>query len=220
MLFRSASLPGTAAWSWRFVEIDDVVVDTWRAYARPVEVGPGLVVCPAWVEPPARPGDVVLAIEPGSTFGLGDHPTTVLSLRALLGMVRPGDRVLDVGCGSGVLGIAAARFGAASVTCIDIAPAAVPVTLDNARRNGVEVEVSTTPLGQVDGEFDVVVANILAPALVDLAPHLRRVTRRVLIISGVLDGRYDHVVEALAPMPPVDVDVLDGWAAVSLRACT
>ncbi|MFZ9628686.1 MAG: 50S ribosomal protein L11 methyltransferase [Ilumatobacteraceae bacterium] len=216
---RAASTAPSSAWAWRLVEIDASVADTWREFARPVDVAPGLVVCPAWVDPGPRPGDEVLFVEPGSTFGLGDHPTTVLSLRALMGMVRPGDRVLDVGCGSGVLAIASMRFGAAAAVGIDIAPAAVPITLDNARRNGVDVAVSTTPLEAVDDAFDVVVANILAPTLVDLAPYLRRVTRRVLIISGVLDGRYDHVLEALAPMSPVDVEVLDGWAAIALRAC-
>ena len=214
-----AALPATTAWDARFVDVDERVADTWREFAQPVDVAPGLVVCPAWVEYPVTPGVDVLFIEPGSTFGLGDHPTTVLSLRAVLGMVRPGDRVLDVGCGSGVLAIAAMRAGAASALAIDIAPAAVPVTTANATRNGVEVSVSTTPLEDVEGVFDMVVANILAPTLVDLAPHLRRVTGRVLIVSGVLDGRYDHVIEALSPMMPVDVEVLDGWAAVSLRAC-
>lgn len=216
---RWRTLAGDAPWNWRLVEVDETVADTWREYAAPVAVAPGLVVCPAWVDAPQPDGTEVLYVEPGSTFGLGDHPTTVLSLRALMGMVRPGDRVLDVGCGSGVLAIAAMRFGAASARGIDIAPAAVPVTTDNAARNGVAVDVSTTPLEDVDDEFDVVVANILAPTLIDLAPHLRRVTGRVLVISGILDGRYDHVVEALAPMMPVDVEVLDGWAAVSLRAC-
>lgn len=215
----AATVASAASWSWRFEEVDESVADTWRQFAAPVAIAPGFEVRPAWLEPDERTDVISLRIEPGSTFGLGDHPTTVLSLRALMGMVRPGDRVLDVGCGSGVLAVAAVRLGAAAARGIDISPASVPVTLDNAARNGVTVDVSTTPLADVSGTYDVVVANILAPVLVELADDLRRVTGRVLVLSGVLDGGFDHVVDALAPMDVVDVETLDGWAAVVLRGC-
>ncbi len=125
-----------------------------------------------------------------------------------------------MGCGSGVLGIVACLGGAASCVGIDIAEAAVSATLANAARNGVAARctASVTPLAEVPGEFDVVLANVLAPVLVDLAPQLRRATADdgTLIISGVLAGRYDHVVEALSPMTVVDRRVSGGWAAVTL----
>ena len=216
----AASIDTASTWGWRFESVDETVADTWREFARPVNVAPGIEVRPAWLADEPREQAITLLIEPGATFGLGDHPTTVLSLRALAGMVRPGDRVLDVGCGSGVLAIAALRFGAGAATGIDISPAAVPVTLENAARNGVSVDVSMAPLADVHGTFDVVVANILAPVLVELADDLRRVTGRVLIVSGVLEDGFDHVVAALAPMEVVDVETLDGWAAVLLRGCT
>jgi ribosomal protein L11 methyltransferase len=164
----------------------------------------------------------VVHIEPGATFGLGDHPTTRLSMVALRRVLsaHADATVLDVGCGSGVLAIGAVLLGARSAVGIDITPAAVPTTLDNAVRNGVDgrVQVSTTPLAEVEGTFDLVVANILAPTLVELADDLLRVlsTDASLVISGVLDGRYSHVVDALAPAHVVAVDVLDGWAAVTL----
>jgi ribosomal protein L11 methyltransferase len=206
-------------WPGRFERVDERVADTWREFAVPIHVSPELVVCPAWVpfEPP--PGVTVLTIEPGATFGMGDHPTTRLSLAAVQRLVRPGDRVLDVGCGSGVLAIAAMRFGAATAVGIDIALAAVPVTLANAGANGVQVDVSTTPLEELEGAFDLVLANILAPALIALAPHLRRVLTEggTLVISGILAERHQHVLDALAPLEPISTDVLDGWAAVSLR---
>jgi ribosomal protein L11 methyltransferase len=206
-------------WPWRFVEVDERVADTWRQFAVPTVVEAGLVVCPAWVEYNSPADAIVLRIEPGSTFGMGDHPTTQLTLAAARRVVRPGAAVLDVGCGSGVLAIGAMVFGAARAVGVDIAPAAVPVTLANAAANGVSVEVSTTPLQEVEGSFDVVLANILAPALVDLSTDLRRVLAPggVLVISGILADAHAHVLEALVPLQVVETATLGDWAAVTLR---
>lgn len=206
-------------WPARFEEVDATVADTWRQFAEPINVDHDLVVQPAWVAFSPDQGTTVLVIEPGATFGMGDHPTTRLTLVAARRWVRADTRVLDVGCGSGVLAIGCMVFGAASAVGIDIAPAAVPVTLENARANNVEVAVSTTPLEEVEGEYDLVLANILAPALVALAPHLRRVLAPggTLVVSGILAGSHQHVLDALAPLHPVRTDVLDGWAAVTLR---
>ena len=209
----------TLPWPSRFVEVDESVADSWRAFARPIVVSPslvspGLVVRPAWV-PYDGPG-TVLHIEPGSTFGMGDHPTTVLCLRAVERLVTRGQTVLDVGCGSGVLAIGAMVLGASRAVAVDIAPAAVPVTRANAAANGVEVDVSTTPLEEVSGQYDLVLANILAPALIALAPHLRRVTKGVLVISGILTDSHDHVLRALEPLHVVSTESLDGWSAVTL----
>ena len=207
-------------WRWRFVEVDASVADTWRQHATPTWVADDLIVCPRWVacDPPA--GATVIRIEPGPTFGLGDHPTTVLSMRALRTAVRPGTAVLDVGCGSGVLSVAAARFGAARVLAIDIAPAAIGVTRDNAVTNGVAeiIDVSTTPLADVRQRFDVVVANILAPVLIELSADLRRVVAPAgtLIVSGVLAGGHAHVRSALRPLRVIEEAALDGWAALTL----
>ena len=208
-------------WRWRLVEVDERVADSWREHATPTWVTSDVVVCPAWVELDAPPTATVIRIEPGATFGLGDHPTTVLSIRALLQSVFHGARVLDVGCGSGVLSVAAARFGAASVEAIDLSPAAVEATHGNAARNGVAriVRASTTPLALVDGDYDVVVANILAPVLVELAADLRRVLgpSGVLIVSGLLADRHDHVEQALQPLRRIERELRDGWAALTFR---
>jgi ribosomal protein L11 methyltransferase len=144
----------------------------------------------------------------------------MLSMRAVRAALQTGGSILDVGCGSGVLAIGACVFGASQATAIDIAPAAVPTTRANAVVNGVEdrVRVSCTPLAQVAGQFDVVVANILAPTLIDLAADLRRVVAPggVLIISGVLADRHDHVEAALRPFRRTHRATQDGWAAISL----
>ncbi len=217
-LGEDATLP-ELPWPARFVEVDPTVADTWRQFAAPTWVDADLVVSPAWVPFVAPPGVTVIRIEPGATFGMGDHPTTRLTLSAARRALRPGARVLDVGCGSGVLAIATMVLGAGSATGIDISPAAVPVTEANAAANGVEVDVSTTPLEELEGEFDLVLANILAPALVALAPDLRRVlaTGGTLVVSGVLEHAHAHVIDALAPLRPAATDTLDGWAAVTLR---
>lgn len=211
-------------WAWRTVEIDETVADTWRAHAAPTWVADDLVVCPAWIEadlPATAATTTVLRIDPGPTFGMGDHPTTVSTMRAMRRVLTPGATVLDVGCGSGVLAVAAVVLGAARAVGVDISPAAEAITHDNAVRNGVSdrVTASTTPLAQVSGTFDVVLANILAPALVELAGDLVRVVAPggALVISGILADRHDHVLAALAPMVVEATDTLDGWVAVTLR---
>ncbi|MFM8530495.1 MAG: 50S ribosomal protein L11 methyltransferase [Ilumatobacteraceae bacterium] len=212
-----ANLPSGA--TWEFVEIDETAADAWRRHARPHRVSSNLVIAPNWV--PADDSDSatnVVRIEPGPTFGLGDHPTTSGSLRSIERHLRPGDSVLDVGCGSGVLGIVALTLGAERAHGIDLMPAAVEVSRGNAETNGVSDRwtVSNEPLESIGRPFDVVVANILLPVLIDLAPHLLRLTGRILVVSGLLTGTESRVIDALGSLREVDRVEIDGWTTVTL----
>jgi ribosomal protein L11 methyltransferase len=208
-------------WEVSFDEAEDRPAQTWRQHAQPITVNEALVLRPAWLPSRADEGVVEIVIEPGASFGLGDHPTTRLSADATWRLVQTGDRVLDVGCGSGVLSIIAARRGAVEIVAIDIAEAARQATDDNAARNGVgdRIVASTTPVGGIDGTFDLVLANILAPALLAMSGDLRRLTSPdgSLVLSGILAARHDHVLAALRPMRVIATFELDGWAAVELR---
>ena len=212
-------LPST--WTLQIDLVDSAPLDTWRDHVAPIRIASDLVLRPAWLPELAEPGVTEVAIEPGSTFGLGDHPTTRLSTAAAWRCGGEARTVLDVGSGSGVLAIVALLAGAERAVAIDVAAASPAAVVANAGRNGVErrIEASTTPLERVDGVFDLVMANILAPALIALAADLARVTAPsgTLIVSGVLAGRHDHVLAALAPMEIVGTEELDGWAAVELR---
>jgi ribosomal protein L11 methyltransferase len=201
--------------------LDDGWLDIWRDFAVPVAVG-RMVVVPAWVPVPVDlPDDaVVVAVEPGRAFGSGAHETTRLALASLVAHLGAGDRVLDVGCGSGVLSVAAALLGAISVEALDIELLALNATRDNADRNGVAsvVRARTGPVDASDAPVDLVLANILAPVLIELAPAIlaRLASGGRLILSGFLADQVDRVAAAYGEMVIVDHTVDGPWHSLVL----
>lgn len=176
----------------------------WKAYFPVLRIGRRVVIRPTWRRHRRAPGDVVLALDPGMAFGTGLHPTTRLCLAALEVVADRGEladaRALDVGCGSGILAIAAAKLGAASVLGVDTDPIAEEATLANARRNRLVRKVHAREGSLPSGEdaFDVVLANLVAGVLVALAVPLHDELRPggILLASGILDEREADVVAA------------------------
>jgi ribosomal protein L11 methyltransferase len=178
--------------------------NAWKEHFFAHRVGARLVIKPSWREFEGGPDDLVVTLDPGMAFGTGLHPSTRLCLLALERAARAGDRVLDVGTGSGILALAAARLGAARVLAVDLDEVAVEAARANAEANrlaaSVEVargSVDAAPAGQT---YDLVLANIIARVIIDLAPALAARLRPGgrLVASGILALRRDEVAAALA----------------------
>jgi len=222
------ALPGAAARVVTAPLPDEPWADAWRAHFRPVPVGRGLLVCPPWDVPPSAlaNGRLVIEIEPGRAFGTGGHGSTksclVLLERTLAGTVVP--RALDVGCGSGILAIVAARLGVPHVDAIDVDPDAVAATEENARRNGVADRVRAAVADVENWAGPAVplgLANLLAAAHTTLAPTLvsRLTPNGGLIAGGLLSQEVPAVAGAFAAAGCWVVEVAEdeGWAALLLR---
>jgi ribosomal protein L11 methyltransferase len=185
---------------------------------EPIRVSARLWIVPSWHQPP-DPDALILVLDPGMAFGTGSHPTTRLCLEWLERTVTPGNSLLDYGCGSGILAIAAAKLGASEVLGIDIDPQAVTAARSNAARNEASARFHDSAL-PVAGQFDLVVANILANPLKALAPalvaHLRPGGR--LALSGILAEQADEMIAIYAPYLALNVaGTNDGW--VCLAGC-
>ena len=192
--------------------------NAWKAFFKPMRVGRHFVVTPPWETPDLGPEDIPLVVDPGMAFGTGSHPTTQLCLAALEEFVKTDDTVADIGTGSGILAIAAAKLGASQVIANDIEPNAVAIAAENARINGVTIR---TQLALPDGVFDVVVANILADVIIGLADELaaRVVADGTLIVSGIIDTREADVRQALEAngFSSLDTRRQGDWVALVLR---
>jgi ribosomal protein L11 methyltransferase len=206
---------------------------SWVAPPTVVRCGRRLIVRATQADDPAAadaelsdpelsdPDVVVVQVEAGQAFGTGSHASTRLCLELLEPLAPGAGRVLDVGCGTGVLGVAALLLGAGTLRATDVDPVAVAATAAAAVRNGVaeRVEVDDTPLSSIDGGFDLVLANLLAPILEVLGPELvaRMSPGASLVVGGVLDDQLDRVVAALAPLQPARTVRDEDWVAAVFR---
>ena len=184
----------------------------WKRHYRPMRIGRRVLLTPAWENPEPLPDDLLVRLEPGMAFGTGLHPTTRLCVAALEECVQPGDSFLDVGTGSGVLSIVAAKLGARPVWATDIDPLAIRAARENALRNGIalspealNIEQGSIPAGQ-PGRFQVIAANILAEVLVGLLDGTYETVSLaeplapggLLILSGILEEKSEMVLSAAA----------------------
>lgn len=178
---------------------------------EPVEITPEFWIVPTWHEPPAAARQII-RLDPGLAFGTGTHPTTRMCLRWTAAHPPAGLRVLDYGCGSGILAIGAARYGATDIDAVDIDPAAVESTLQNAQANGVTLNAGLPEMAS--GRYPLVLANILATPLKVLAPLLCNYVAPGgnLVLAGILERQADELKAAYAPYAQLQVaDSEDGW---------
>ncbi len=200
----------------RRVEDQDWVRLTQSQFA-PVEITPAFWIVPTWHEVPAQATHTI-RLDPGLAFGTGTHPTTRMCLRWIATQGLQGQRVLDYGCGSGILAIGAAKFGAAQIDAVDIDEAAVGATRLNAEANGVQLNAGLPELAQ--GSYQTVLANILATPLKVLAPLLCAHVAHggALVLAGILERQAEELQAAYAPWVALEVaDREDGWILMTAR---
>lgn len=212
-------------------EVQDADWETsWKQYYKPLEIGERLLVIPQW-ETAELNGRVPLILDPGLTFGTGSHATTRLCLTALEKAVQGGERVLDLGCGSGILSIAALRLGAAAARAVDIDEQCLTVARDNAALNNIGPDRYTVEVGDLltdedfraslGGGYQIVLANIVADVIIALAPLVRSLMAEGgwFLCSGIIDTRADEVAEKLraAGLILAQRQESEGWCAFTCR---
>lgn len=207
-------------------------MNNWKKYFKPTKIGEKMLIKPSW-EPLPQTGDrIVLEIDPSSSFGTGTHETTRLCIEALETMVHPGDEVLDMGCGSGILSVAAALLGAKSVTGVDIEEDSIRVSKENAARNGLSSEKVRLFLGNVlqdealadriaDRAYDVIAANIVADVIKAMTPLFFRYLRPggTIVCSGIIIERAEEVRAVLCTcgLQILELNKAGEWAAILAR---
>ena len=205
-------------------EIKDEDWETnWKQYFHPIRVGRKLVICPTWQEHASLRDDVIIFLDPGMAFGTGHHPTTRMCMELLEDTIVGGEKIIDLGCGSGILSVTAVKLGALSSIGFEIESNASKVAKENCVLNGVDesVEVFNSTLPDYrysGGDFDLALANISAKVIIELADHLTKGLRSggKLILSGVLENALEDVRDVFEPLGVVFEKVMtdSDWTAV------
>lgn len=205
---------------------EDDWATAWKAYYKPIRIGKHMVIVPAWEHFDALEDDIVVRMDPGMAFGTGTHETTRLVIELLEKYTKKGDRMLDVGTGSGILAICASKLGAGHCAAYDIDPVAVRVARDNIAESGqdnITCDVSDL-LKQVSlegGQYDLVTANIVADIIIRLATDIGEYMKNgaTLIASGIISERKDEVLEVLLAHNFKLIEILEdnGWCAIVIE---
>ena len=200
--------------------------NAWKAHFTLLKIGKRLVIKPSWIEYEAKDGELLIELDPGLAFGTGYHPTTYTCLEAMEQLVQPGMNVLDLGCGSGILTIAAVKLGAGQVTALDIDPQAVQASRQNFRRTRIREQVSLDQ-GSLPhklapaGAFDLALANISARGIRERAPDILPALRPggVLVASGIIEEQHAETEEALLQTGFTDIEVWpkEDWVTLTCR---
>ncbi len=209
------------------IELLDCVEEDWRnnwkKYFKPLEVGKNLLIRPSWYENYDSNGRVVLNIDPGLAFGTGGHETTKLCLEMCEKYMKKGDSVLDVGCGSGILGIASLLLGAEKAVGVDIDDKAVDTAKENAEINGVSdrfTAICGSFTEKVEGKYDIVLANIVADAIMFLSKGIKDFMKpdAVYVMSGIIDTRADEVKTSVSQYFDIIEEHTDGgWVCLAAK---
>lgn len=206
---------------------EDDWAEAWKSHYHPLRIGNRLLIRPLWIDVETQPGDIEIALDPGMAFGTGTHPTTQLCLEALEDLILPAQDVLDLGCGSGILSIAAAKLGANKVLALDIDPIAVATTRENAAENGVTTNVyaeqgSHDSVLSAARRFDLMLVNILARIILSMCDdNLGQLLRPagIAVFSGIINTQADEVEAGLqrAGLQPYRRRQMGDWMLIEAR---
>lgn len=212
------------------IEVDGVNeedwANSWKEYYKPLKIGEKIVIVPAWERYEAAEGEITVRMDPGMAFGTGNHETTRLVIRLLEKYVKGKERVLDVGCGSGILAICASKLGADMCRAYDIDPVAVKVARDNIEQSGqknISCDVSDLLRGvdKRDGGYDIICANIVADIIIRMIPDIADYMNdgAVILASGIIDERAGDVIEAFTSHGFVITEQAgeNGWCALAVK---
>ena len=196
----------------------------WKKHYKPFHISDGIVIKPSWEDYPVQDGELIIELDPGMAFGTGTHETTRLCSQLLEKYVSPGDTMIDVGCGTGILSIAAAKLGAGHITAVDIDEVAVRVTNENCRINGVESGITAIKGVLADvpkAKVDIIVANIIADVIIGIADNMQYHIKNggIIITSGIIRERREDVLEAYTSRGFVQEDLMElgEWVAIVFR---